>query len=206
MGTALAAAGLGLAPGGNAEEVPPAKPPKREGDVEIVNPQNRVPLSFFIDDSTCLVNTAHFFMPQLAEAWPDMYCNGTRRGFEELKKVITALEGRFRDRTLWMRSSELARYWAAKELTRIERKGNKLTLRAPVATPQFTLRVSGVAGAGLKLVHNGAPVPLREVAQERDLAPGTWFQNQGHVLLCFDLPKGQVTACLPVREGGEAAG
>ncbi len=39
--------------------------------VEVLHPRNRVPLSFIIDDSTCLVNMGHFCMPQFAEAWPD---------------------------------------------------------------------------------------------------------------------------------------
>ncbi|UCF39356.1 MAG: hypothetical protein JSU96_08750, partial [Acidobacteriota bacterium] len=39
--------------------------------VEVLNPMNRVPLSFIIDDSTCLVNMGHFCMPQFAEAWPE---------------------------------------------------------------------------------------------------------------------------------------
>lgn len=39
--------------------------------MEVLNPQGRVPMSFFIDDSTCLVNMGHFCMPQFAEAWPD---------------------------------------------------------------------------------------------------------------------------------------
>ena len=30
-----------------------------------------MPLSFIIDDSTCLVNMGSFCMPQFAEAWPD---------------------------------------------------------------------------------------------------------------------------------------
>jgi hypothetical protein len=38
---------------------------------EVIHPRNRVPLSFIIDDSTCLVNMAHFAMPQFAEAWPN---------------------------------------------------------------------------------------------------------------------------------------
>ena len=40
-------------------------------DVRVLNPRGRVPLSFIIDDSTCLVNMGHFCMPQFAEAWPD---------------------------------------------------------------------------------------------------------------------------------------
>ncbi len=39
--------------------------------VEILLPRNRVPLSFVIDDSTCLVNMGHFCNPQFAEAWPN---------------------------------------------------------------------------------------------------------------------------------------
>ena len=39
--------------------------------VTVLNPRDRVPLSFIIDDSTCLVNMGHFCMPQFAEAWPD---------------------------------------------------------------------------------------------------------------------------------------
>ena len=39
-------------------------------DVEVLLPCDRVPLSFVIDDSTCLVNMGHFCTPQFAEALP----------------------------------------------------------------------------------------------------------------------------------------
>ena len=39
--------------------------------VEVQLPRLRVPLSFVIDDSTCLVNMGHFCTPQFATAWPD---------------------------------------------------------------------------------------------------------------------------------------
>ena len=35
-----------------------------------ISPRGRVPLSFVIDDSTCLVNMGHFCTPQFATAWP----------------------------------------------------------------------------------------------------------------------------------------
>jgi hypothetical protein len=38
---------------------------------EVLYPRDRVPLSFIIDDSTSLVNMAHFCMPQFAQTWPD---------------------------------------------------------------------------------------------------------------------------------------
>ena len=41
------------------------------GAVRVLNPLGRVPLSFMIDDSTCLVNTAYFAMPQFAQALPE---------------------------------------------------------------------------------------------------------------------------------------
>ena len=45
--------------------------PERVAGVEVLNPRGRVPVSLIIDDSTCLVNLAHFGMPQFAEAFPD---------------------------------------------------------------------------------------------------------------------------------------
>jgi hypothetical protein len=42
-----------------------------QSTIEVLHPRNRVPLSFIVDDSTCLVNMSHFCMPQFAEAWPD---------------------------------------------------------------------------------------------------------------------------------------
>lgn len=47
--------------------------------VEILNPQNRVPVSLIIDDSTCLVNMAHFGIPQFAEVFPDNYKQNWRK-------------------------------------------------------------------------------------------------------------------------------
>ncbi len=48
---------------------PPQTPP--HAPVKILQPRDRVPLAFIIDDSTCLVNMGHFCMPQFATAWPD---------------------------------------------------------------------------------------------------------------------------------------
>ena len=50
-------------------------------------------------------------------------------------------------RLIWMKNSEIARYWAARELTRIERSGKKITLTAPFAAPEFTLRLKAAPGA-----------------------------------------------------------
>ena len=44
--------------------------PIQEAGIRVVNPRARVPVSFIIDDSTCLVNLAHYAMPQFSAAWP----------------------------------------------------------------------------------------------------------------------------------------
>jgi len=52
---------------------PRGERPEIADDVTVLNPQNRVPMSFIIDDSTCLVNMAHFGIPHFATAWPERY-------------------------------------------------------------------------------------------------------------------------------------
>ena len=47
------------------------KLPPRPAGLKVLMPRDRVPLSFVIDDSTCLVNMGHFCTPQFASAWPD---------------------------------------------------------------------------------------------------------------------------------------
>lgn len=47
--------------------------PAQSDAVTVLNPQNRVPVSFIIDDSTCLVNLAYYGIPQFQEVFPDRY-------------------------------------------------------------------------------------------------------------------------------------
>ena len=42
-------------------------------EIQILNPRNRVPVSFIIDDSTALVNLAYYGIPQFKEVFPDQY-------------------------------------------------------------------------------------------------------------------------------------
>src|SRR6185312_7530793 len=53
-------------------QAPGERPPRAEG-VTVLNPRARVPVSLIIDDSTCLVNLAHFAIPQFQEVFPDRY-------------------------------------------------------------------------------------------------------------------------------------
>jgi hypothetical protein len=132
--------------------------------------------------------------------WAGLYSNGSEAGFDAFKKVAIALDARFRNRTQWMKLSEIARYWAARELTHIERAGGEITLAAPFACPDFTMRVTPVAGPARPptVVHDGKPVALEEAADVAALKAGTWLRTDAAdaLLLCFDLPQGRCTVIL----------
>src|SRR3954447_17361571 len=72
--------------------------------------------------------------------WPGFYFNGQEVGFTILKEVVRRLHAGF-DHLVWMKLGEIARYWAARELTRIERREGGVTFHAPFACPAFTVEV-----------------------------------------------------------------
>src|SRR5688572_4522795 len=125
--------------------------------------------------------------------WPGMYSHGSKEGFRDFQRVVTAIESRYRDRTIWMKLSEIARYWAAKDLTRIERNGGRTTFRAPFAAAGFTVKVASQGPAAPRIVHSGKPLALREVSRLRDLESGTWLREEGAATVCFDLAKGETS-------------
>ena len=70
MAAGVAGAGLGLVSPHATAQILGQRPQQAEG-VRVLNPRTRVPLSFIIDDSTCLVNLNRFAIPQFAAAWKD---------------------------------------------------------------------------------------------------------------------------------------
>jgi hypothetical protein len=104
--------------------------------------------------------------------WPGIYCNGQKDGYHTLQRIEQRLMAGYRDKIAWMKVGDIARYWAAKELTAIAREGNVIRFRAPYACPQFTIAVAGVGavrGTG---------------AVEQRVENGRWIAS-------FDLPKGE---------------
>lgn len=123
--------------------------------------------------------------------WPGMYCNGTKSGFTAFQNVVNAIHSRFKDQTLWMKLSEIARYWAAKETTEIKKTDQGFAINAPFAAPQFTLKIQLTEKMPSRLTIGDKTLPLKEVRQLRDLQSGTWFLDGTQGIVCFDLPKGQ---------------
>ncbi len=120
--------------------------------------------------------------------WPGIYFNGQETGFNIFKEVVTRLHARY-DNLLWMKLSEIARYWAAKELTAIEIKAERAHFQAPFRCPSFTVTVP--AAEGRRPFIGVSPTPLREVADARKLERDTFLREPGGVTVCFDLPKGR---------------
>jgi len=124
--------------------------------------------------------------------WPGIYFNGEEIGFNIFKEVVRRIHTRY-DNLLWMKLSEISRYWAAKELTQIDKQGPRITFNAPFATPRFTVRIKANSSHAPKLVVSGRPVQLRPVNQPLQLETGTWYADGRNITACFYLPKGKST-------------
>lgn len=122
--------------------------------------------------------------------WPGVYFNGQEVGFQIFQEVVRRLHARY-DHLIWMKLSEIARYWAAKELTRITRQGNRIVLDAPFAAPRFTVRVKGGGPRPPSVSLGTTPAALESAPNQLSLKSGSWHQAAGDVTICFDLPKGR---------------
>ena len=124
--------------------------------------------------------------------WPGIYFNGEEIGFNIFKEVVRRIHSKY-DNLLWMKNSEISRYWAAKELTKIEKQGGRITFNAPFATTRFTVRIKSNLPTLPKLIANNNPVRLRRVKKLLQLQSQTWHMDGRDVTVCFDLTKGKST-------------
>jgi hypothetical protein len=124
--------------------------------------------------------------------WAGLYGNGDPKGFRDFQKVVVALDKRFKDQTLWMKVSEIARYWTAKDLTKIHTVGNTIKLDAPFACANFTLRVDGISATN-RIVHFSGEdsTELSSVSTLASLSGGKFWLADSTAVVCFDLPRGQ---------------
>lgn len=122
--------------------------------------------------------------------WPGIYYNGDEVGFQIFQSVVQRLHAHY-DHLLWMKLSEIARYWAARELTQVRREGRSIEFIAPFACPGFTIQYAGLSPVPPVLVHEADRTPLREVNHRLQLEPGTWTKEGDSVIACFDLRRGR---------------
>ncbi len=123
--------------------------------------------------------------------WAGLYGNGDPQGFRDFKQVVVALEKRFKDQTLWMKVSDIGRYWAAKELTKVRTVGKSIQLDAPFACANFTVRIDGEAASKVIYYAGEETRELRSISTLPTLNTGQFLRETNSTLVCFDLPRGR---------------
>jgi hypothetical protein len=115
--------------------------------------------------------------------WTGIYFNGQELGFQIFREVVGRLRQRYGQNIVWMKLGEIARYWAAKELTTIETSNERtIRLKAPFACPNFTLRLPLAPSARLD--------QFEAVDDAGKLRPGTYRRDGDAAICCLDLKKG----------------
>ena len=124
--------------------------------------------------------------------WPGIYFNGQEIGYRIFQQVVQRLHRRY-DNLLWMKLSEISRYWAAKKLTEIRRQGEAISLLAPFATELFTVGFESRQQRPPVVRRGGMLSALKQVRGPLDLTDGTFCRAKDKVTACFSLPKGRTT-------------
>jgi hypothetical protein len=123
--------------------------------------------------------------------WPGMYCNGQLTGFHAFQQVVEALDRRFKEQTLWMKLTEIGRYYAAQDATELQFSDSEMQLDAPFACPQFTLRLRDLKPSKVIVKHATADgYALDAVSSVAALQAGNMVRDNQDSLLCFDLAEG----------------
>jgi hypothetical protein len=122
--------------------------------------------------------------------WPGIYFNGEHVGFNILKEVKKRLDQKY-DNLIWMKLSEIARYWAARVLTAITPEKSGIVLKAPFSTSGFTLELNSTIRNAQLRIEGKEPKTLFRVKDKNDLKGDTWFSDKQGTILCFDLIKGE---------------
>ena len=118
--------------------------------------------------------------------WPGIYYNGEKLGFKIMKEIKHRLDQKY-NQLIWMKLSEISRYWAAKELTTIKVENKSIKLKAPFAAPDFTLKINApVKNPAIK-----NSTLLQQINSVGGLKSGTVYSGKTETLVCFDLKKGE---------------
>ncbi|MEL6106097.1 MAG: hypothetical protein AAFU85_08675 [Planctomycetota bacterium] len=122
--------------------------------------------------------------------WPGMYCNGEKTGFQEFQRVVLALKSRFDRQTVWMKVSEIGRYWAAKETTELVADGSGVRANAAIDCRDFTFRYSGNIAHDFTWTSGSSASKLKRVERIDQLKEGTFVKNDQVAVLCVRLLAG----------------
>jgi len=130
--------------------------------------------------------------------WPGMYCNGTQEGFEQFKVVVKALNRTFSDNIVWMKVSEIATYWAAKETLNFQWSGNELKVTTQHACPELTLKLEGRYAPANVEQKVEQTTELKRVSSKSNLVKNSFYIGTANTWVCFDKVAG--TSQLALKE------
>ena len=116
--------------------------------------------------------------------WPGIYYNGKKVGFTIFKEVVKRLNQKY-SHLIWMKLSEISKYWAAKELSSFEFTANSLQIFAPFASNNFTLQFNKPIK---ELTLN--KIPLRRINKLSQIKQGEFYTEKNKSIVCFELKKG----------------
>jgi hypothetical protein len=126
--------------------------------------------------------------------WPGVYFNGEKTGFNIFKEVVSRLKQKYNN-LIWMKNSEITRYWTAKKLTAIASDNSEIVFKAPFGTDRFTISINKKTKK-LLLTHEGKEQLLEEISNPLYLKEGTCCRIPAGTLASFNLQKG--TTCLKI--------
>lgn len=121
--------------------------------------------------------------------WPGIYYNGEKLGFNIFKTVVNRLH-QYYNNLIWMKLTDIASYWAAREFTNISFRDSAIQLNAPFFCKDFTF-TSSVKIQKPMLHHEGNVQPIEFVARLSDLRSNTWTEHDDRQLLCLNLQSGE---------------
>ncbi len=121
--------------------------------------------------------------------WPGIYYNGEKLGFEIFKTVVDRLQQKY-DHLLWMKLTEIAHYWAAKEYAQFQKTGHTWKIYSPFPTTNFTIECPGKPLENAVLKYGQHEVRLQQVTDIKALSQNSWTHANGSNYVCFELPVG----------------
>lgn len=123
--------------------------------------------------------------------WPGLYNNGSMTGFRAFQSIVTTIASVYGDQTVWMKLSEIGRYWTAKKLTTIRKQESDVVFDAPFAAKNFTIKVPVERSVEKVLFRHGSKTQMcRRVSNSKRLVSNTYCVEGQSAKVCFDLPKG----------------
>lgn len=122
----------------------------------------------------------------LISHWQGFYGmhNDDRRGFRTLKTVVKRLKERdpHGEYTRWRKVSEITNYACAREMAKVDVRGEEITLDLPVRVPELTLSIKGARPIGIQT--DGRP--LTRVTSRKAFESGTFYVEGDTTFLAFD--------------------